>query len=173
MHRAVFFDRDGVINVPVVRDGRPYPPRHVGELQWMAGVHETLRTLRERGFLLFVVTNQPDVARGTTPRSDVEAIHRLIMDELPIERVYVCYHDDADACDCRKPKPGMVVQASRDYAVDRSTSWLVGDRWRDIAAGRAAGCRTILVQHDYLERAATDFDARVDQLSEILEWIRE
>lgn len=173
MHQAVFFDRDGVINVPVVRDGRPYPPRDVAELRWMPGVHETLRTLHERGFLLFVVTNQPDVARGTTARSDVEAIHQRILDELPIERIYVCYHDDADACDCRKPKPGMILQASRDYPVDRSTSWLVGDRWRDIAAGRAAGCRTILVQHGYSERAATDFDARVDQLSEILEWIRE
>jgi D-glycero-D-manno-heptose 1,7-bisphosphate phosphatase len=173
MRRAVFFDRDGVINVPVVRDGRPYPPRHAGELHWMAGVHDTLRTLRERGFLLFVVTNQPDVARGTTARSDVEEIHRRMIAELPIERVYTCYHDDADACECRKPKPGMILQGSRDYAVDLSRSWLVGDRWRDIDAGRAAGCRTILLQHDYAERPATDFDARVDQLSGILEWIRE
>lgn len=168
MHRrAIFLDRDGVLNRPIVREGRPYPPQDLSEFEWMDGVHETLRELRERGYLLLVFTNQPDVARGTLQPDLLASFHERILTELPIDRIYTCTHDDADGCDCRKPKPGMLFAGQRDYELDLASSWVVGDRWRDIDAGRSAGCRTVLVRHDYRERRASA-DYEIDRMPELL-----
>jgi len=144
--KAVFLDRDGVINRTVLRGGEQRPPQDLGEWAWMDGVHATLRELSARGYLLLVCTNQPDVARGAQTREQVEAFHALIAQELPVQRVYVCYHDNHHACVCRKPEPGMLLQAQRDFGVELSESWMVGDRATDIAAGRAAGCRTVFMR---------------------------
>lgn len=159
--RAVFLDRDGVINQPIIREGRPYPPADWAAFEWMEGIHETLRLLSERGYLLIVFTNQPDVARGTQTRQQLDQFHQRILTELPVTRIYSCLHDDADECNCRKPKPGMLLQGAADYDLALSSCWVVGDRWRDIEAGKAAGCATVLVQHGYLERgAAADYEVR-------------
>jgi D-glycero-D-manno-heptose 1,7-bisphosphate phosphatase len=168
--RAVFFDRDGVLNRALVRDGRPFPPAADAEFEWMEGVHETLTALKERGYVLLVFTNQPDVARGTQTLAQLESFHGRIAAELPVARVYACTHDDVDGCACRKPKPGMILQGQADYDLVLEESWVVGDRWRDIEAGRAAGCKTILVQHDYREkRVAADHEVRnIPDLLEII-----
>jgi D-glycero-D-manno-heptose 1,7-bisphosphate phosphatase len=150
--RAVFLDRDGVLNEPVVRDGKPYPPASVDDVRIVPGAAEALASLRRCGFLLIVVTNQPDVARGTATRETVDAIHRRLADALPIDEFVVCCHDDADRCACRKPLPGMLLDAARRHHIDLATSYLIGDRWRDIDAGAAAGCRTILIDRGYRER---------------------
>jgi D-glycero-D-manno-heptose 1,7-bisphosphate phosphatase len=171
MNKAVFFDRDGVINRPIVRDGRPHPPHSAAEWEWMPDVHTTLSALRDRGYLLFIFTNQPDVARGAQTRAAVEAFHQRIGSELPITRIYTCFHDDADGCACRKPKPGMIFQGRDDYGIDLSASWVVGDRWRDIEAGKAAGCRTIHVNHGYDETPAVGYDHQIDSLNQLLHWI--
>jgi D-glycero-D-manno-heptose 1,7-bisphosphate phosphatase len=163
---AVFLDRDGVINAAVVRDGKPYPPANVGALEIISGVPEALASLRSAGFTLVVVTNQPDVARGTTPRATIEAIHDHLRATLPLDAVYACFHDDADRCTCRKPGPGMLLDAARDLGLDLPSSWMVGDRWRDIDAGIAAGCHTIWVNQHYAERAPTSFDVEVGSLAE-------
>jgi D-glycero-D-manno-heptose 1,7-bisphosphate phosphatase len=168
--RAVFLDRDGVINRSVVRAGRPYPPRSMAEFAWMDGIHETLRTLRERGYHLFVFTNQPDVARGTLSHAQLEEFHQRLLNELPITRIYACLHDDADDCACRKPKPGMLLQARGDFDLDLGASWAVGDRWRDIEAGKAAGVRTVFVRHGYDERVVPA-DHEVERIPELLDII--
>jgi len=167
---AVFFDRDGVLNRAIVRDGRPYPPANAAEFEWMEGVHETLRVLQDRGFLLLVFTNQPDVARGTQTQQQLDAFHARLLEELPIARVYSCTHDDVDGCACRKPQPGMLFSGQADFDLDLASSWVVGDRWRDIEAGRSAGCRTVLVQHGYSERQATA-DYEIRRLSELVDII--
>jgi len=118
--RAVFFDRDGVLNDAVVRLGRPYPPASVDELHIDDGASSSLSALHERGFAIVVVTNQPDVARGTATRAQVEAINGRLLANLPIDALYVCYHDNADGCDCRKPKPGMLFAAA---GITKSTSF--------------------------------------------------
>jgi D-glycero-D-manno-heptose 1,7-bisphosphate phosphatase len=151
MQRAVFLDRDGVISRPVVRNGKPYPPAALDELEVLPGVREALWKLRERGFRLCVVTNQPDVARGRQRRSVVEAMHSALRSVLPLDGVYVCYHDDSDACDCRKPKPGLVAAAAAEHRVSLSESYLIGDRWRDVDCGHAAGCTTIWIDRGYAE----------------------
>jgi D-glycero-D-manno-heptose 1,7-bisphosphate phosphatase len=169
--RAVFLDRDGVINRPIMRDGCPHPPRDFSEFAWMDGIAETVNSLRDRGYLIVVFTNQPDVARGTQTQEQVDAFHQRILATLPIERVYVCLHDDSDECACRKPKPGMLLRARADYELDLARCWVVGDRWRDIDAGRAAGCQTVLVRHNYRERAAKA-DYEIDRIPQLLELIR-
>ena len=150
--KAVFLDRDGVINEAVVREGRPYPPNRVEDLRVVPDAVEALARLKAAGFLLLVVTNQPDVAKGTQSRGAVEAIHAALRAALPIDDFFVCWHDDRDACSCRKPKPGLLLDAAARYSIDLPASFMVGDRWRDIDAGAAAGCRTVLIERDYRER---------------------
>jgi D-sedoheptulose 7-phosphate isomerase len=169
---AVFLDRDGVINRAVVRDGKPFPPSGVEELELLPGVASSLLDLKAHGFNLFVITNQPDVARGTQTRDAVEAIHQALASSLPIDDIFVCYHDDADHCACRKPKPGMLLEAQRKHHIDLSRSFVVGDRWRDVDAGHAAGCKTILIDYGYRERKpAQPPEATVRSLREAADWI--
>ena len=148
---AVFLDRDGVINRAVVRDGRPYPPARLEDVEILSGAISSIQRLAERGYVLIGITNQPDVARGTQSREVVESINAMILSRLPLREIFVCYHDNNDNCDCRKPKPGLILQAAEKYGLDLSQSWMVGDRWKDIAAGRAAGLKTIFVDYHYAE----------------------
>jgi D-glycero-D-manno-heptose 1,7-bisphosphate phosphatase len=134
-------------------------------------VPEALADLKRAGFVLIVVTNQPDVGRGKQTRAAVDAIHARLRAELPLDAVYACFHDDADHCACRKPAPGMLLDGARDWDLDLPTSFMVGDRWRDTEAGSAAGCRTVFVDYHYDERQPRAFDARVTSLAEAAAWI--
>lgn len=169
--RAVFLDRDGVINRAIVRDGKPYPPASAHELEILPGVAEALDRLKKAGFLLIVVTNQPDVARGTQSRAGVEAIHARLAATLPIDDFRTCYHDDADACACRKPNPGLIFESASDHGVDLDQSVMVGDRWRDVEAGERAGCATVFLDGGYAERKPQKPDAVFASLAEAAEWI--
>ena len=168
MRRAVFLDRDGVINRALTRDGKPYPPTMLEEFEILPGVVEACARLKQAGFLLVVATNQPDVGRGTLAQSTVEALHEHLRQRIPLDRIEVCYHpgQGASDCDCRKPKPGMLLHAAKELDIDLAQSWMVGDRWRDIDAGHAAGCRTILIDCDYDEALRQKPDHRVKTLSE-------
>jgi D-glycero-D-manno-heptose 1,7-bisphosphate phosphatase len=167
--RAVFLDRDGVINKAVVRDGKPYPPATIDELEVLPGVAEALNRLKAAGYALVVVTNQPDVARGRQTQAAVLAMHDRLAALLPIDEFRVCWHDDADNCDCRKPKPGLLT---REPLYDLANSVIVGDRWRDIEAGRRAGCSAaILVEYGYDEGLTDEPDVRLHSLAEAADWI--
>jgi len=171
--RAVFLDRDGVINASVVRNGKPYPPASAAEMEILPGVGDALAKLRAAGFDLIVVTNQPDVARGTQSREAIDAMHDRLQHELALDAIYACFHDDADACACRKPKPGLLLNAARDRGIDLATSFMVGDRWRDTDAGLAAGCRAIFIDRGYSERKPERFAVNVAGLPEAAAWILE
>lgn len=164
--RAVFLDRDGVINRSVIRDGKPYAPMSLDALEFLPGVGKAMHSLREADFRIIVVTNQPDVRAGRQRQEVVEAIHARMKELLPIDEIRVCYHTDEDGCRCRKPKPGMLVDAAHAWGLDLARSFMVGDRWRDVEAGKAAGCRTILVRGNYVERQAEGFDAVATSLLE-------
>jgi len=153
LRRAVFLDRDGVINRALERDNKPYPPANLTEFEILPGVAAACAKLKQAGFLLVVATNQPDVGRGTLQKETVEMIHTEMCRRLPIDRVEVCYHpgQGQSDCDCRKPKPGMLFHAARALNIDLKQSWMVGDRWRDVDCGHAAGCRTIFIDRDYAE----------------------
>ena len=172
MKRAVFLDRDGVLTRALVRDGIAYAPLTPTEMEIDADAPAALARLKAAGFLLVVVTNQPDVARGITRRQDVETMHATLRAALPLDGCFVCYHDDLDACACRKPLPGLLLQAAAAHAIDLAESFMIGDRWRDIDAGAAAGCRTIRIDRGYRERAPEHMpDARADSLRAAADWI--
>lgn len=163
--RAVFLDRDGVLNRPVVREGRPHPPQSVDAFVLYDGVAEACARLKEAGFLLIVVTNQPDVDRGTQSRTAVEAMHAKLRTAVPsLDGIEVCFHAGSQfgtPCDCRKPKPGMLLRAAVAHEIDLTKSYLVGDRWRDVDCAHAAGCRAVFIDHGYQEplRQRPDFAA--------------
>ena len=168
LRHAVFLDRDGVINRALTRDHKPYPPTNLAEFEILPGVKEACLRLKQAGFLLVVATNQPDVGRGTMAQSTVEELHAHMSRELPLDRVEVCYHpgQGLSDCDCRKPKPGMLRRAALELKIDLAASWMVGDRWRDVDCGHAAGCRTVFIDYAYDEPLRRTPDFRVKDLLE-------
>ena len=171
--RAVFLDRDGVINRATVRDGRPYPPATLKSFELLPGVKRTVQALRKAKFRVIVVTNQPDVSTGVQQLEVVEAMHQYLLMEGICDAVKVCYHIDEDNCGCRKPKPGMLLDAAQEWKLDLSKSFMVGDRWRDVAAGKAAGCYTFFIDYQYSEPTADKPDSVVTSLEEAGEQILE
>jgi D-glycero-D-manno-heptose 1,7-bisphosphate phosphatase len=166
MIKAVFLDRDGVINRAIVKNGKPYPPSSLATLEILPGVAAAMKSLHEAGWLLIVITNQPDVARGTIAKIDVEMINDHLQSKLPIDQFRTCYHDNNDGCLCRKPMPGALLQAADAHGIDLSSSYIVGDRWRDIETGKNAGCKTIFLDYNYKEKQPKDFNHRVRSLAE-------
>lgn len=168
---AVFLDRDGVLNEPVVRNGRPFPPQRLEELVVLETAREACQELSAAGLKLVCVSNQPDIARGTQTRETVDAINDALKAELGLDAVLVCPHDDADGCDCRKPLPGLLFRAARLLELDLARSVMVGDRWRDVDAGRAAGALTVFVDRGYREQRPANPDLTVTDMLEAVEWI--
>jgi D-glycero-D-manno-heptose 1,7-bisphosphate phosphatase len=166
MKRAVFLDRDGVLNRSLMIDGIPKPPTSVEDVEILAGVIEAIQILKNHDFVPVVVTNQPDVARGVMTQSQVEAINTHIGFVTDIKYFYTCFHDDADICDCRKPAPGLIYCAAHELDLNVRESFLVGDRWRDIAAGQAAGCENFFIDYSYMEKRPFEPFRRVSSLQE-------
>jgi D-glycero-D-manno-heptose 1,7-bisphosphate phosphatase len=152
---AVFLDRDGVLNEVVVREGRPESPRTPEELELVPDLSSVQR-LAAAGFMTFIITNQPDIGRGRITQQALDGMMARILDAVPITDYRVCLHDDADNCDCRKPKPGMILDLAQCWHVDLDQSWVIGDMWRDVDAARAAGCTSVLIRRDYNDDARPD-----------------
>jgi transaldolase len=170
--RAVFFDRDGVLNDALVQNGNPHPPASLDDLRLASDARESVALLRAAGFVTICVTNQPDVARGTLEHGAADAMNAYVRRELELDDVIACYHDDTDACACRKPRPGMLLEGARRWSVDLAQSYMVGDRWRDIEAGTAAGCRTVFVDRTWPERRpAHEPNATVASVADAAAWI--
>jgi D-glycero-D-manno-heptose 1,7-bisphosphate phosphatase len=172
MSRAVFLDRDGVLNRPLIRDGLPYAPTSLEEFDLLPGVKEACALLKNAGYLLVLATNQPDVGRGTMSRELVESMHAKLLSEVPLDRIEVSYAAGAafgEPSEFRKPKPGMLKHAATELGIDLGQSWMIGDRWRDISAGHAAGCRTILIDYGYSEEFPDPPDFSVHSLGEAAE----
>lgn len=163
---AVFLDRDGVLNRAVVRDGKPYPPQTLAEFEILEEVEAALHRLKNAGFCLVVATNQPDVARGIQRRDVVEAMHDRLRAALPLDAIKVCWCVEGPDCDCYKPAPGLLLEAARDLGIDLQRSFMVGDRWRDVGAGRAAGCFTVFLERGYSEALVDAPDATCRDLGE-------
>jgi D-glycero-D-manno-heptose 1,7-bisphosphate phosphatase len=163
-HRAVFLDRDGVLNRALVRNRKPYAPRSLHEFRLLPGTAEAVRELKSVGFLVVVVTNQPDVGHGLTTPQTLAAMHARLSERLPVDAILVCPHRQDAGCACRKPKPGMIHQAESDWGINIRRSYLVGDRSTDIVAGRAAGLYTVFLDRGYAEPLLEPPDARVGSL---------
>jgi len=175
LNRAVFLDRDGVLNQAELRNGKPHPPGSLKDLKLTPHVEECLADLKRLQFRLIVVTNQPDVARGKQTKAAVEEMHEFLISRLPIDDIYVCYHDDSDGCECRKPAPGLLLEAAQKHHIDLRSSFFIGDRWRDMEAGRRAQCQNIFIDYRYADRRPGDADVSfvADSLRTAVDWILE
>ena len=171
VHKAVFLDRDGVLNRSIVKNGRPYPPPSVAKLELFETSILACNQLVEAGYLLIGVTNQPDIARGKTGKDVIDQINAAVKDAMGLHDMRVCPHDDEDACSCRKPKPGMLLDAARSFDIDLSSSIMVGDRRKDVEAGRAAGCRTVFIDYGYDEAGPAHVGHVCASLLDAVPWI--
>jgi len=170
-NKAVFFDRDGVINEVIFRDSdKPIAPWSLEEFKLYDDIGDPLGQLRDSGYLLFVVSNQPDISKGLVAEEIVQKMNNVILSQLPIEKVVFCQHEDRHNCKCRKPKPGMLLDLANEYSVDLGSSYMIGDNWKDIDAGKAAGCTTILLEKDY--NGSVEADYRSINLDEAVKIIK-
>lgn len=170
-NKAVFLDRDGVINEVVFHDsGKPSSPWTLEEFKLIPGIKKPLEELSNIGFYIFIISNQPDVARGHIKKDVVEKINKIIYDNFPIKEILVCPHDEHHHCDCRKPKPGMIFILSKKWKIDIKESYLIGDNWKDIEAGKKAGCRTILLERHYNQSVEADY--RTEDLESAVDMIK-
>ena len=171
MRRAVFLDRDGLMNRAVLRQGKPYPPARFSDLRLLPGVREACGKLREAGFALILITNQPDIARGLVTVQEVSEMNRRLQVYLQLDGVGLCPHDDSARCSCRKPRPGLLLEAARVWDIDLEPSYMVGNSWRDIEAGHGAGCRTVFIDWGRAEQRPDGPFVRVRSLREASQWI--
>ena len=172
MRGAVFLDRDGTVNRSDVRDGRPYAPIRLEDFEIFPAAVAMVERIRAEGCPVIIVTNQPDLATGKQTRAVLDAMHDQLRSELAVVDILICPHTDDAGCECRKPKPGMILEAARKWGVDLRRSVMVGDRWRDIEAGRAAGCATVFVDRGYTEETAgSPADISVQSLGDAVEFI--
>ncbi|MEZ5405584.1 MAG: HAD-IIIA family hydrolase [Verrucomicrobiia bacterium] len=151
--RAIFLDRDGVLNVPLIKEGKPYPPQTLEAFEIYPEAVEACHLLKKQGFLLIVVTNQPDVERGTQFKPVIEAMHSKMNQLLPLDHIEVCYDSGNTASDFRKPAPGMILKTAKLFNVDLSQSFMIGDRWRDIDCGYNANCKTIFINQEIIKKS--------------------
>jgi D-glycero-D-manno-heptose 1,7-bisphosphate phosphatase len=164
---AVFFDRDGVLIQTPIIDGSPVASNTLNEIEFVPGAIEICKWLFDRGVPCFLVTNQPDVSRGKVELSAVTTINQLVAESCFLTGVAMCVHDNEDSCECRKPKPGMLIELAQQHSLDLHGSIMVGDRWRDVNAGAAAGCRTIFIDYRYGERLKAEPTYKADSMADV------
>jgi len=173
MRRAVFLDRDGVVNRAFVQDGKPTPPTRLDEVRVLPGVREACQALHEAGFVLVLVADQPDAVQQEAAGHDVGAINQLLRRFLRLEDTRVCRRGDSPNCDCREPDAGLLIQAAKDWNIDLQSSYFVGDRCPDVEAAQHAGCRAVFVDYGYQERRPVAPYLEVHSLREAARWIVE
>jgi len=157
MRRAVFLDRDGVINKAIIKNSRPLSPRIIEDFEIISEAEVALKLFRDLRYINIIATNQPDIARGLMRQQALDEMHNLIREKLAVDDIFICPHDDSDNCHCRKPKPGMIIDAAVKWNIDLGSSYFIGDTWKDIYAGKAAGCLTILLERSYNENLNSDY----------------
>jgi D-glycero-D-manno-heptose 1,7-bisphosphate phosphatase len=170
-NRAIFLDRDGVINKVVIKDKKPYPPASLKEFELIDGIENFLDTTKKRGFKNIIVTNQPDYKRGILKKKDIDNIHHFIIEKLSIDQIYVCWDAYDGITNMRKPLPGLLLKAAIDHNIDLKKSYMIGDRWRDIDAGSKAGCKTIFIDYKYDEKLNIAPDYTIFNINEVIKKI--
>lgn len=171
--KAVFLDRDGVLVATEVRGGKPYAALTLDDFAILPEAPDAVRLLKTAGFVTVLTTNQPELARGNVDSATLSAMHAKLANAMPLDDVRVCPHDSGEGCGCRKPEPGMLLDAARDLDLDLVASYMIGDRWRDVGAGRAAGCTTILIERGYTEPERETPDYTVADVAEAARLILE
>jgi len=169
--KAVFLDRDGIINRAIIKNNIPYSPRKLSEFTLNTDIKPVIEVIKKHGYIVIVVTNQPDVARGLLKESILQRMHTIIRKNLPIDDIYYCPHDDLDKCTCRKPKPGMLFEAGKKWGIDLKKSYYIGDQARDVLTAYSAGCIPIILDYPYNRDVKESL--RINRLEEILDFLKE
>ena len=151
MRKAIFLDRDGTLNKAFIKNGLPFSPESFNKFEILPGVKESLLKLKKLNFVCLLITNQPDVSRGKINKNVVIQMNNFLKSEIKLDDIFVCYHDDHDNCECRKPKPGLLLNAKKKWNINLNKSYMIGDRWKDIQAGINAGCKTVFINNNYKE----------------------
>jgi len=168
---AVFLDRDGVLCRSIVRDGKPYATHNLRDFILMPNSKKSVFSLKQLGFKVIVVTNQPDIGNGFVTIETVESMHKILREKVLVDDIFFCAHRQNEGCDCRKPKPGMLLDASEKHGIDLSKSFIIGDRASDIEAGKRAGCRTIFIDRHYTEPHPLNPEVTFNSLQKAVEYI--
>ena len=171
-NKAIFLDRDGVINKVIMRNGKPSSPWKLKEFEILPDVKECLVAFKKMGFLNIIFTSQPDISRGFLQIEDLEKMHEIIDKTLLVDEIRFCPHDDKDNCSCRKPKPGLILEVVQKWSIDLRESYVIGDTWKDIGAGKAVGCKTFLLRREYNKGFQKDYDFEVSNLKKTVEIIK-
>jgi D-glycero-D-manno-heptose 1,7-bisphosphate phosphatase len=157
MKLAVFFERDGLLNRVKVERFQQISPESLGEFHLNPEALEPLQQLKDAGFLVLVTTNQPGLSRGTLPRRELDQMHQMLRRHLPVDDIFVCPHDEADRCPCRKPKPGLFLEASFKWKLDLDHSFVVSNKWQDAQAADVVGCTSMLLRSPFNGNCHRDF----------------
>lgn len=171
--KAIFLDRDGVINKVIMRNGKPSSPWKLEEFKLLPDVKKCLKSFKEIGFLNIIFTNQPDISRCFLKKEELEKMHKIITERLPVDEIKFCPHDNVDNCFCRKPKPGLILEAAQKWSIDLKRSYVIGDSWKDIGAGRAADCKTFLIRREYNKNFKENYNFEIKSLKEAVEILKE
>lgn len=172
MNKAVFLDRDGVIVIPHFRDGRSFAVRSMDDFHLYPDAQESLCLLKKEGFLLIVVTNQPDMGKGLISSEMMSSMNDFLFHHLPLESIKICPHSQEENCFCRKPKNGLLREAAQAFNIDCTASYMIGDRQSDVEAGKSIGCKTVFIDLGYSsEEKPKDPDFCCKTLSEAVAWI--
>lgn len=171
MPAAVFLDRDGVLCPPIVRNGKAFAPTSLEDFRLVPDAAASVASLKAAGFLVIVVTNQPDIGNGLVSEKLVEQMHERLRAAVEVDDIVTCPHSQTAGCSCRKPLPGMLLDSARRFSIDLDESFMVGDRASDVAAGESAGCRTIFIDHNYSEPPPEHPDHKTDSLRAAADYI--
>ena len=169
--KCVFLDRDGVINVPIFKDGRSFAPILFDDFEIYPSAYDACQMLKKAGYLIVVITNQPDVGNGKASKSEIERMNQYLKSEELVDDIFICYHSQDEQCVCRKPKAGMIFQALEKYSIDLGASFLVGDRKSDIEVAVSVNCKSIFIDHDYDEVKPVAQNITLKSLKEAAEYI--
>jgi len=154
-NKCVFLDRDGVINLPIVINKKPYSPRRIEEFIFTSEIKNLISKVVNHGYKVIVITNQPDIASGDLSESLLNYFHQRIIDEMLVDDIFVCKHLSSDNCNCRKPKPGLILEAALKHKINLKESFFIGDRWKDVDAANNVECHSIFIDYGYREKLKT------------------
>lgn len=171
MNKAVFLDRDGVINKVIIKNGKHFSPKNFEEFEFVENIQQAVKRLKDQGYLILVATNQPDIARKKLDPTELEKMTQAIRNNLDVDEIFICLHDDDDQCDCRKPKPGMIFNGAKKFDVDLEKSFFIGDTRKDMQAAKAANCKSILI--DAIYNQDVDCFKRVKNIIQAVDFILE
>ena len=171
INKAVFFDRDGVLNRAIIKDKKPYAPRNFSKFVLYKSTPEFIKILCNKGYKIFLVTNQPDIGNGFTDLSELNKMHDYLCSLIKFDEIFVCLHSQSQKCICRKPSPFFVLEAKKKYNLNLKNSYFIGDRYSDYQTANKAGCNFLFIDRFYRETPIFSYKKSYKHVNECIKHI--